>query len=134
MKKMRMIWQALRRKIETIAAAEGLTALQMYVLFGIETGEIMNIGGLSREFNIGHPNASIMCKRLEGAGFISRDRSSDDERFVVLTLTEKGKSTVKRLRTLISKSQNDLINGRSDDLVKAVEGLKALERIMGDKF
>lgn len=133
-RKTRMLWLAVKRKAESIAATEHLTSLQMHILFGIDSEEIKNIGGLCREFNIGHPNASIMCKRLESSGYLVRERSFSDERFVVLSLTEKGRLTVNKLKALISKAEKEIAIKGPDEVMKVIEGMGALEKLVSRGF
>jgi len=57
---------------------------------------------------------SSVIKKLEERGFVIRERSGDDSRYVIITLTEKGKK-IKPLLWKISASMNEkMFKGLSD--------------------
>lgn len=87
----------MQKFVEPIMQAEGLSMFQSYILFGLSDGTITNISSLCKEFGINQGNVSTMCKHMEKAGLIKRNRSSEDERIVTLSLTEQGKNTISRL-------------------------------------
>jgi MarR family transcriptional regulator, organic hydroperoxide resistance regulator len=87
----------MQKFIEPILQAEDLTMIQSYILFGISKGTVTNISSLCKELGINQGNVSTMCKQMEKAGLINRNRSNEDERIVTLSLTELGKNKIERL-------------------------------------
>lgn len=87
----------MQKFIEPILQAEGLSMFQTYILIGLSEGTVTNISSLCKELGINQGNVSTMCKHMEKAGLIKRNRSSEDERIVTLSLTEEGKCTIQRL-------------------------------------
>lgn len=87
----------MQKFIEPILQAEGLSMIQVYILIGLSEGTVTNISGLCKESGINQGNVSTMCKQMEKTGLIKRNRSSEDERIVTLSLTEQGKHTIHKL-------------------------------------
>ncbi len=83
---------------EPIVQAEGLSMFQTYILIGISEGTVTNIGSLCKDSCINQGNVSTMCKQMEKEGLIKRNRSSEDERVVTLSLTEAGENKIQSLR------------------------------------
>lgn len=46
---------------------------------------------------------SPMLKKMEQAGYIERNRSSDDDRVVIITLTEKGRDLQEKAKEIPEK-------------------------------
>lgn len=63
--------------------------LVMLVLW--ENGE-MNIGKIGEHLHLDNGTLTPLLKRMERHGLLSRTRSTDDERVVLINLTENGKS------------------------------------------
>ena len=88
---------SMQKVAEPIIRDENLTMIQAYILFGISSGKVTNVGSLCKEFGLNQGNVSTMCKNMEKGGWINRIRSAEDERVVTLTLTEKGEQTIERI-------------------------------------
>lgn len=70
----------------------GLTYPQYLVMLVLwERGE-STVGGLGEALHLETGTLSPLLKRLEGTGMISRRRRRDDERSVMIGLTESGRS------------------------------------------
>lgn len=111
-----------RRVIDPIVQNENLTPLQAYVLLEIEKGGVNNISGVCNDFGINQGNASTMCKKLEQAGLLLRERSEDDERVVILSVTDKGRKVLKKIeeqflafdeycRGISNEKMNEILKG-----------------------
>ena len=81
----------------------GLTYTQ-YILFlvlweqdGITVGEICN------KLMLDNGTVSPMLKKMQQAGYIDRKRSEEDERIVVITLTEEGRALQDKARDIPEK-------------------------------
>ncbi len=94
---MYMLKSSMQRVIEPMIQKEGLSMIQVYILFGISKGTITNISSLCREFGLNQGNVSNMCKNMEKTGLIKRIRSTEDERIVKLSITEKGSKIIEKL-------------------------------------
>lgn len=85
---------AMDRTLEAIVRPTGLTSLQAVLLVLISEGYISNVSSLCKELGLSQGNASALCKKLEKDGFLHRQRSKEDERIVILRLTEQGADTL----------------------------------------
>lgn len=82
------------RAIYPVTQKYGLTPVQAIILHLINENEPPTVSTVFRTLDLNQGNVSSTCKKLESAGYISRRRSENDERRVVLTLTEKGLGAV----------------------------------------
>ncbi|KRB74069.1 hypothetical protein ASE01_18935 [Nocardioides sp. Root190] len=70
----------------------GLTYPQYLVLVVLGAREEMLIKDVGRELRLDHATLSPLLRRLERDGLLTRRRSTDDERAVVVALTEQGRA------------------------------------------
>lgn len=92
------------RHIDTVVQEEGLSPLQGCMLAQVAEGA-MPVGELSDRLQIGQANTSTMCKKLEQAGYLARERSPRDERVVLLSLTEKGVAAAERIKERVARCE-----------------------------
>ncbi|MET0208732.1 MAG: winged helix DNA-binding protein, partial [Burkholderiaceae bacterium] len=73
-----------------------------------------------------------LLKRLEAAGFVSRNRSAQDERQVLVTLTDAGRELQQRT-THLPQCLSDVVAAPADEIVDLRDRLLALrERMFRD--
>jgi len=126
------IWDVLRSLRDSmdsifrpIIEAQGLTMMQAHILLAIKHYEHPTVGCLCGEIGLTSGNASSMCKKLEKAGFLMRNRDPNDERFVALTLTEKGESAMRKIGEAYEKKYRQIIESRSEaELTELIGGMK----------
>lgn len=70
----------------------GLTHPQYLVMLALWGDAPLSVGEIGEKLWLDSPTLSPLLKRLEGAGLITRTRSSDDERMVVVDLTARGRA------------------------------------------
>ena len=70
----------------------GLTYPQYLVLVVLGAREEMLIKDVGRELRLDHATLSPLLRRLERDGLLTRRRSADDERAVVVALTDEGRA------------------------------------------
>ena len=71
-----------------------------------------------------------MCKKMEQAGLIKRERSTEDERIVTLSITEKGDEILNRLKQKMDMF-NEYCNELPEEHMKTViKGLNQFEEIL----
>ncbi|MDR0223028.1 MAG: MarR family winged helix-turn-helix transcriptional regulator [Oscillospiraceae bacterium] len=87
----RAVKKEIDKAVAPILEAEGLSMHQAGIIIGISSGDFRTIGELAEHFSVNQGNFSAICKKLEKMGLVSRRRSSDDERVVIIELTELGK-------------------------------------------
>jgi len=72
--------------------ALGLTYPQYLAMMVLWEQDGLTVGDVSTRLLTDPGSLTPLLKRLEGEGFISRNRSKDDERVVLLNLTEQGRA------------------------------------------
>ncbi len=75
-----------------------MTPQQYWLLRQLRRDGLLSIGELAHTLGITTGSATVACKRLEQAGLLTRERRSDDERVVQVTLTEQGRAQIDALR------------------------------------
>ncbi len=83
------LWRLLRNLSHPVRQAE-ITPEQYWLLRLLNRNGPLSISELANWLDIAISSATISCKRLEKAGLLTRERQSDDERVVRVTLTAAG--------------------------------------------
>lgn len=99
----RKIEENMNAVISPVIEQYGLTKLQARILIELLHNDSHTIGSLAESICIASANISAMCKKLEAQGLLERVRKREDERVVMVVLTELGKETVIE----IDKTVND---------------------------
>jgi len=91
---------AIHRLYKPILDQLGLTYPQYLVLGTLWEKDGQGIGGIAERLALESSTITPLVKRLEQAGFVTRQRSAVDERQVHVRLTEKGQDTKARTHCL----------------------------------
>ena len=70
----------------------GLTYTQYIVLLVLWEEDGISVTEIGEKLMLDNGTLSPLLKKMEKAGYINRRRSSDDERVVMITLTEEGRA------------------------------------------
>ena len=127
---MYQVKSGMQKSFEPIMQSEGLTMIQAYILLGLSEGTITNISSLCKEFGMNQGNVSTMCKNMENTGLIKRNRGSDDERIVTLSLTEKGKATLLRLHAKADELDTVFEQVPTEKLEAIINGMHELSELL----
>lgn len=95
----------------------------MLAIKGMPEGVRPRIRELANRMHIQHHSAVELINRLEGGGYVRRDRAQDDRREVLLALTPKGERVLGEL----ALHHHDELRRAAPDLVAA------LRRLMQEK-
>lgn len=114
------------RIVESAAQQEGLTQLQCCVLLEIAGGST-TVGAVSEQTHIGQGNTSTLCKRLEQAGYLRRTRNREDERVVVLSLTDRGRGALENIGARLREYETVLEELPGQVRADILRGLAAME-------
>lgn len=68
----------------------GLTYTQYVVMMVLWEHETVNVGQLGSILHLDAGTLTPLLKRLEKAGYVTRERSKDDERITVISITDEG--------------------------------------------
>ncbi|MGW0362917.1 MarR family winged helix-turn-helix transcriptional regulator [Streptomyces sp. NPDC002990] len=107
-------------------ASPRLSSLQLRALTVTRRSPGINLTRLAEEVGAGAPAASRLCDRLEAAGLLRRQRSTDRRREVGLILTQRGHETVERLYERRSQALREvLLDMPADHRQHLLDGLRA---------
>ncbi|MDB5502978.1 MAG: transcriptional regulator, MarR family [Tardiphaga sp.] len=77
-----------------------ITYPQYLVLSTLWEGGAQSVGGIADRLALESSTVTPLVKRLEQAGFVARKRNPEDERQVVVSLTDKGTALREKARCL----------------------------------
>ena len=87
------LYHLIRRLTHPISRGE-MTPEQYWLLRILRKRGPLSIGELAEALDVTGSSATTACKRLEKVGLVTRERQSDDERMVLVMLTEQGNAKV----------------------------------------
>jgi DNA-binding MarR family transcriptional regulator len=132
---LRPVLLRLARELRKETEQLGITARQATFLWLVKRSPGLSLAELAAEEGISPPAMSGHVDRLEKAGLIARERSTDDRRRVGLSLTEDGERLMRRVRarrtTWLANRMRSL---EPEDLVALDAAVPALWRLVeGDE-
>ena len=81
----------------------GLTYTQYITFLVLWEKDGIPVGEIGSRLMLDNGTLSPMLKKMEQAGYIERNRSSDDDRVVIITLTEKGRDLQEKAKEIPEK-------------------------------
>jgi DNA-binding MarR family transcriptional regulator len=127
---LRQTMSALNRAIETDMRPHGLTAVQWAPLLIISRGGNPTAASLARDLNTDTGAMTRMLDRLEAKGLLTRSRSAQDRRVVVLTLTDQGRELTTRIPYHLASVYNHQLTGFTNEEFQQLKGF--LRRIIAN--
>jgi DNA-binding MarR family transcriptional regulator len=94
-------------------AGRSITPGTFSALLAIKLNPGIRHGALADALMIQRPNMTKLINRLERAGYVRRRAARDDQRSVVLRLSEKGAQAVAEMRAAITAHEDKLASGLS---------------------
>lgn len=91
---------ALNKVYRKLLAGLGLTYPQYLAMMVLWERDQITVSEIGERLYLDSATLTPLLKRLEGAGLISRTRARDDERQVVIALTEAGRALQEPARTV----------------------------------
>ena len=82
----------------------------------------MTVSTLSRRLGIAPDNLSPLCKKLESAGLVERNRSLLDERVVEISLSEAGKKRAREIHEQIDRRCSPAIEQLTSEEMENIIG------------
>ena len=113
------------RKYRPMLEKIGLTYPQYLVMMVLWENKNMNVKDLGEKLYLDSGSLTPLLKRLEAADFISRERDKNDERTVIINLTDKGTKLKQDAKEIPISMMEDCC-GESIDLIKLRESLNEL--------
>ena len=118
-----------RAKLEGI----GLTYPQYLVMITLWENGDLTVSSIAKKLRLDTPTITPILKRLENNQFVSRMRSAEDERVVIISLTKTGKA----LEPIVAEIQNQVAcsTGLSEpDFIKLRDSLHELVDTMEKSY
>ena len=81
----------------------GITYTQYITFLVLWEKDGLTVGEICDRLMLDNGTVSPLLKKMEGAGYITRTRSEEDDRVVVITLTEQGRDMQKRAEDIPEK-------------------------------
>lgn len=81
----------------------GLTYTQYIVLMVLWEHESMNVGQLGETLFLDAGTLTPLLKRLEKAGYVTRERSKEDERVTLIKITPEGENLKEQCKDIPTK-------------------------------
>ena len=103
----------------------GITYTQYIMFLVLWEGDGITVGELCKKLRLDTGTVTPMLKNTEKQGLIKRTRSAEDERVVVITLTEEGRALYKKAKDIPAKI-GACVNLDKDDAVKLYQILYTL--------
>ncbi|MBW3139795.1 MarR family transcriptional regulator [Ferrimonas balearica] len=95
----------------------------------LEEAGCLRLSDLAEMMRVAKPSASTMCQRLERKGLVSRGRSDQDGRAILLRLTGAGEEMLAQDRDLYSRLLDERLGRLNRDEQAALAAL--LSRMVG---
>ncbi len=113
------------------SSGQGLTVLQLRLLMEIAHKGPQTVGGAAESLGLAGANASILCKKLEKAGLLSRTRDAGDERVVRIELTEKASSLIRASERRFQDRIAGIIAQEDEASIKSmIDGMEQFNRLL----
>lgn len=113
--------RAVDRWIESKAnGPSALSAAQAGTMFFLSHSDGALIGDVAQALNIGAPAMSGLANRLEQAGYLLRERDSNDGRAIRLYQTDEGRAAGLRAKASLGALNAKLSEGFSEDEMAVV--------------
>ncbi|TCV76906.1 MULTISPECIES: MarR family winged helix-turn-helix transcriptional regulator [Methylomonas] len=90
LKQFRLIFKAVQQHSQWVETHCGVTSAQLWALWELSKNPGLKVTELAKAMSIHHSTASNMLDKLAKKGLIMRERISQDQRVVTLTLTQEG--------------------------------------------
>lgn len=101
----------------------GLTYTQYIVMMVLWEKESVNVGQLGDLLHLDAGTLTPLLKRLEKAGLVTRQRSKDDERITIISITPEGEELKEKCKDIPAKLS-------SEGMSLSMEETKELYRLL----
>lgn len=119
----RHIFKALRVSSSQFEKELGLSVAQIFVLKKLRDEPGLSINDLALRTTTHQSSVSVVVKKLEEQGLVSRTVSTEDSRRVVVSLTEAGAQRLGTIPRTIQEEMIDSLQGMHPEKTSALAGL-----------
>ena len=128
----RRVGGQIEKQLQPFCSRHSITPLQLTILATLHFKGPQTVSSLAHKTSMAGANNSALCKKLEKDGLVTRQRDPEDERQVLVSLTQKGrviieafsvdcKSSSKKLEKVVTRQEMATIFAGLDTLVKVME-------------
>lgn len=106
----------------------GITYPQYLVMMILWEEDVLPVNDIAKKLILNTNTITPLLKRMESMGLIKRERSEEDERKVLVKLTEKGEEMKKEAVVIPEQLSSRLMEGpfELDDLIRLKKDLESL--------
>lgn len=118
------------RRMRARTATNGIAGLslpQYHLLEALADEQALAVGALAEAAGVTAPTATRMFDGLVRDGFVERRHSETDRRVVLVSLTAKGRTSVRQARTLLHAWRQRMFDGLTPE--ERAEGARFLTRL-----
>jgi DNA-binding MarR family transcriptional regulator len=127
----RLIFRSAKKHFQWVQDRTGIRGAQLWVLAELQRRPGIRVTELARAMGVHQSTASNLIDPLEKRGLIQRDRSSQDQRVVHLSLTRAGRDTLARAPLPLEGVLPDALKRLGQaDLLELQARLDKLARLM----
>ena len=127
----RLIFRSAKKHFQWVQDRTGIRGAQLWVLAELQRRPGIRVTELARAMGVHQSTASNLIDPLEKRGLIQRDRSSQDQRVVHLSLTRSGRDTLSRAPLPLEGVLPDALKRLGQaDLLELQARLDKLARLM----
>jgi DNA-binding MarR family transcriptional regulator len=90
LKRFRLVFKAVQQHSQWVETQCGVTSAQLWAMWELSRSPGLRVTELAKAMSIHHSTASNLLDKLARKGLIRRERISEDQRVVTLTLTPEG--------------------------------------------
>ncbi|MEJ2611760.1 MAG: MarR family transcriptional regulator [Candidatus Thiodiazotropha sp.] len=126
---LRQIIRAIDLHSKNIERISGLTGPQLLIMQLIETHGEVTSGVIAKKVSLSQATVTSIIDRLERKSLLRRERSTNDKRKVLVTLTEEGSKALESAPTLLQESFIRSFNQLEDWEQSLI--LSSLQRVSG---
>lgn len=116
---------ALTRLYRPLLAPLGLTYPQYLVLVALWEQDEQKVSDLGKRLDLETNTLTPLLKRMESAGYLTRRRNPEDERSLIVSLTDKGQALQAKAQE-ISTCVIEAMGGDLNELIELRERVNAL--------
>src|SRR5664279_2148569 len=95
LRQFRMIYGSVKQHFSEVEKECGISGSQLWLLRQVTTTSGIGVSRLAEYLSIHQSTCSLLAEKLVGAGFLSKTRSTEDQRRVGLEVTPAGKRLLK---------------------------------------
>lgn len=126
----RKLNEAMDTCLDRMGSTECLTPNQARIILIMSLEGSQTMGRISDSASIAGGNLTNLCKVLENRGLVERGRDPDDDRRVLMRLTESGSETAIRLDRWLTTRLEEKLPEYSGELAEITEALEKLSEMI----